>query len=662
MGRSLRLLCAMALVAVTCTAGGALGQEKPAVRQVELAVSAGFENHVRAPWAPLIVTVRNPAYGGEALRGQLVFEGGQQRQGFRSYRDVYLGPSAAKRITFYIPEAWGKVSFLVDGKSVSEVDVRGAGRYGWTEELLVVLSRRPGVLNFLEYTPRSAGTGYRGGVTRQVAQVSDAASMPDRWAGYSGVTAVILNDFELSRLSGPQQRALLGWVETGGRLIISPGPEARWLLQPPLDQLLGLQLLGNQEVRQAPTLERLYGAFEGEGKFLLHQLRSSRALFLGAPVGEWPSYVGVTTGAGVVVVIAFDVGAFPFRGWSGASAFWQAVLDNTKHGPRPSWTQTQQPGYPGQPSASGDALKVLSAMAAKTTSALLIVGLVGLYVLCVGPLNYLALRDYRRRVWLVVTTPLVALGFVVLVGTLGVLGRGISSLSQHLTLLTVCGDVESAYQRSYVGLWCPTSGAFDLEGSADAFIRPLVAGPQRALWQRVGAARFAERNVLEECQFRVNELRCFQVDAVRPLGGRLALRRDREGLVLENETDLDLRAAYIEAGGETILFGDVAAGESRPGRVRPSSDGRWSRTVWLEGLAPEWVPGSGVGPGRQKNVLDLLWSVVDGVTGMVVRSTSGRVYRLNAAVGNLEEPLRVRGGRVRGQRELVLLRAYLAVE
>ncbi|MCK4299611.1 MAG: hypothetical protein KAX80_08755, partial [Planctomycetes bacterium] len=141
MGRSLRLFCAMALVVVTCTAGGALGQEKPAVRQVELAVSAGFENHVRAPWAPLIVTVRNPAYGGEALRGQLVFEGGRQHQGFRSYRDVYLGPSAAKRITFYIPETSGKVSFLVDGKSVTEVDVRWAGRSGWSEELLVVLSR-----------------------------------------------------------------------------------------------------------------------------------------------------------------------------------------------------------------------------------------------------------------------------------------------------------------------------------------------------------------------------------------------------------------------------------------------------------------------------------------------------------------------------------------
>jgi len=84
--------------------------------------------------------------------------------------------------------------------------------------------------------------------------------------------------------------------------------------------------------------------------------------------------------------------------------------------------------------------------------------------------------------------------------------------------------------------------------------------------------------------------------------------------------------------------------------------------MWLQGLAPEWAPGRGVGPRRQENVPDLLWSVLDGVTGMAVRPPSGRLYRVDAAVGNLEEPLRVRGGRVRGQRELALLRAYLVLE
>jgi len=380
-------------------------------------------------------------------------------------------------------------------------------------------------------------------------------------------------------------------------------------------------------------------------------------------VDGWPSYIGVQTGAGVVVVTAFDVGGFPFRGWSGAPAFWQVLLSGLKGGPRPGWRRAGgNTYYPGQSSPERSVLQVLSAMTAKAAPVLLIVVLVGLYVLCVGPLNYLFLRDYRRRVWLVLTTPLVALVFVVVVAAVGVLGRGFSALTLQMTFLTLCGDVESAYQRSYVGVWCPASGSFDLASGVDYFVQPLTAGSQPARWERIGATRFAERNVLEDCSFRVRELRCFQVDAVRPLGGRLILRREGKDLVLENDTDLDLRGAYTESRGQTILFGDLVAGESGRGRVRPSSAGRWNRTEWLQGVAPEWVPRTEGGRRGRVRVPRLLSDIEDEVTGMVVRSTAGRVYRIEAAVENLEEPVRLSGGRVRSHRELVLLRAYLVAE
>ena len=106
-----RRLCALALTAVVWTAGNAPGQSRPAV---ELLVSAGFANHLRAPWGPVTVTARN--LGGDAVRGELVFEARDARDGFRSRRDVFLGPSSTKRITFYIPATWGTVRFLVDGK------------------------------------------------------------------------------------------------------------------------------------------------------------------------------------------------------------------------------------------------------------------------------------------------------------------------------------------------------------------------------------------------------------------------------------------------------------------------------------------------------------------------------------------------------------------
>lgn len=646
------------LVATAALAGTARGQAQP---PVELRVSAGFEQQMRAPWSPVTVTVDNR--GGEAVRGELIIERALGR-GFRARREVYLGPSSTKRFTFYSPPIWGKVRLVVAGKTVREVEVRGQSGFGLGDRLMVVVSRRPGFLKLLERRPdRAFWRGPGASTTRTVAQVSDPTTLPDRWAGYSGVWAVVLSGFQFDGLSALQQRALLGWVQTGGLLIMAPGAEARWLVQPPWQELLQLESAGTRRMTGAPVLERLFGRFEGRGEFLLHRFRYRRALFSGPKVGGWPSYLGVPVGTGLVVVTAFDVGAFPFRGWSGAPAFWQAMLEAAEAAPKPSWRRFEEGTYWNTSSGQvGSALRILSALTARATPVLLITVLVVLYVLAVGPLNYLVLRDYRKRVWLVVTTPVVAAVFVMVVGTVGVAGRGLNALLQHITLLVVGDQADSAYQRTYLGLWSPGSRSFDLETSADGFLQPLSSGPRAMAWERVEAAGFAQRNRLLGAQFRVNELRGFQLDAVRPLGGRLRLEREGEDLVLTNETDLDLRGAHIDTAAARLEFGDVPAGDSSRARRQYLGMGRGGRSAWLRSVAPE-LPLRRSGPGPEGRDLGRsLWGLADEVTGMMVRPPRGRLYRLEAAVSNLEPPVEVRGGRVRLDRQLVLLVAYLVVE
>ncbi len=626
-------------------------------RVVNLDAVAVFEGYAPRPWSPVAVTVRNP--GPDPLAGELSYGQRGQSEGFRARRELFLGPGGTKRVFFYVPEEWGLVQFTVGGTVLAETNASGnpSYRYGFDAALLVTVAEQPGSFKFLEQTTSQSRRSPDPLDNRYVAQVREVELLPDRWVGYSGVKAVILSRVQFDTIPAPQQRALLEWVQTGGWLILSPGADARWLTRPPLAGLIDLEVVGNQEVTRAPALER-YARFEGESKFLLHQLRARRSLFVGEQIEGWPSYLGLQVGSGVVVVTAFDAGASLFRGWSGTPAFWGALLERMSGGPRPQWNAQRWRDYA---QTDRDAIRVLSAMTAKAISALLIAGIVGAYVLCVGPLNYLVLRNYRRRVWLVLTTPVVAVVFVVLVTALGILGRGISSLSQHLTFLSVCGDSELAYERSFVGLWCPTSGSFHLACPSNAFIRPVTMGDYRQpVWTRLGTVRVDRGTVLEDCLFRVNELRCFQVDTVRPLGGRLRLEQEGETLVLLNETDLDLREAYLTTATETVRFGTVAAGDRKTGVGQEDPRrGRETRDKWILRVAPDWVGPRVAGRRRGRSASGDFWKVTDQAT---IVSNLGRALTLVALVEGLEEPVTVRGGRVRTERRLTVLRAYLPVE
>jgi len=638
------------LVLLLCA--GAAGQLEPSV---QLSVTPGFNNFVRDPWSPVTVVVTNRT--GEEIRGELRFREDYHDREFKVRQDVYLAPEATKRIFLYIPgrvASFSTLTFVSGGKVLAEESIQVQRGFGGLDEFLVVVSPRPGILNFLETKP-TAATRSRPSQLRTVAPVSDPTTLPDRWAGYSGVTTLILNAISFDELSAAQQQALLGWVQTGGRLVFSPGIEVGWLQRPPLSGLLKLQVGAGREVTDASELEDIYGKFEGQVKFEMRELRAPEALLEGPAVNGWPSYVGVRVGAGVVVVTAFDTGAYPFRGWLGAQPFWESLLDKLNWVPRPSW----KPEVEQDPSFGREAQRALAWMSSTAVSVTAIVVLIAAYVVCVGPLNYLVLRNYRRRVWLVVTTPLVAVGFVLIVAGFGALARDNTSVVHELTFLTVCGDSPVAYQRTYLGVWCPGAGSFNLEGPRQAFIKPLATSAQDGKWNRIGAVSFAGRTVLEDALFRI-ELRCFQVDSIQSLGGRLQLHQGADGLVLYNGTDFDLRGAHTARGTQDgmILFGDVPSGEQRTGRAVGGGEAQGSfRVAWMRDM----IVGQSGEPGGASARLGALVRLWDGLTTVRMPGTGTRSVTLNAAVEGLDQVVRVTRGRVRAEQRLVLLTAHVPV-
>ena len=106
------------------------------------------------------------------------------------------------------------------------------------DSLLVGFGGDPGAFTFLGSRSlpssaaapmsRSSPNGLNSAVpaTVQVAEAATAADLPDRAAGYAGVSAFLLrSDAPIESMTEAQSDALRGWVAGGGKLIVCGGPD-----------------------------------------------------------------------------------------------------------------------------------------------------------------------------------------------------------------------------------------------------------------------------------------------------------------------------------------------------------------------------------------------------------------------------------------------------
>ena len=99
--------------------------------------------------------------------------------------------------------------------------------------------------------------------------------------------------------------------------------------------------------------------------------------------------------------------------------------------------------------------------------------LVLLYVLLVGPVNYLVLGAMRRRALAWVTVPLIAIIAAGGAYGAGVLTKGRSVQANQVTILHLQPGSDRAYQETYTGIMAPTRGDYQASVSGG----PLLISP-----------------------------------------------------------------------------------------------------------------------------------------------------------------------------------------
>jgi hypothetical protein len=438
-----------------------------ATSPVTLTVHIGYQDVLKpGEWMPVTVDAKNT---GEGLDGTLEIQEALNAQpgvgGFAIYQQpISLASGASKRIRAYVLVDTTGASIttrIVQNGRVVVSQASGAG--STTSTLIGVLSDQSTALD-------SFAAVHPGSIAARVVHLhaDEIAESPIPLRAFD---ILAIDDFATDSLTTGQRTAITDFVRAGGDLLLGTGAAWRKTLAGLPPAILPMTVSGTTTLSTD-----LLGGSRVE---LASGTMTPGNVWLAA--GSQPLLLERTVGAGTVTMATFDWNQEPVAGWSGTGSLLRQLIARATFGVGGS-SQNFANGMAGlanfgsQPSISAKSGALTSVLAnlpgLNLPSLELTGGLVLLYVLLVGPVNYFVLGAMRRRALAWVTVPLIA---VVAAGGAygaGLLTKGRSVQANQVTILHLQAGWDHAYQETYTGIMAPARGDYD---ASIAGGRPLIS-------------------------------------------------------------------------------------------------------------------------------------------------------------------------------------------
>lgn len=493
----LALMCA----AIAAVAGAVPAQQTGAVRlSAHVGLGELGPRYDWDSWAPVRVAVANdgPMVAGTLVVKARTFRGTESRY----ERRVELPTGSRRVVELVIHHSGGDaptVELEVDGDVIASEKVGVASGAGYGDMRVLVVDTQTTALNDItsvqvdlsstrrafsvppkpQQQPATPGGNpsaivgspppppgsYGGSTVALKPSVVGPNDLPRSSYGYSVADAVVLNDAPLSTLEPEQVDALRLWVAAGGLLVVTGGADFAGARASALGDLLPVEVAERRTLSDLPELAAIYGSFSTSGAdptaavVALGTLAPRATVLLAdatAPLVAERAY-----GGGTVRFVALDPKLAPIRGWQGAATLWSDVLrpagDRLARQSR-SMPVTMQMG---PQDGLGALLRDLGGISGPNIAYYFVFLMV--YLIALGPVNYLVLRSRRRLELSWLTIPALVLVFTA--GTIAVarLARGFGSISVGASLERHYGD-EGVSHSTGMTMFVPDgNGEYELE-------------------------------------------------------------------------------------------------------------------------------------------------------------------------------------------------------
>jgi hypothetical protein len=453
--RPMRTLLGTALLAIAAL--GLLPAPAIAADGFTMEAKALLDGHARVgSWMAISVHMKND---GPAVTGELRMTGGAQGR-TRFGQVVDLPTQSDKTFLLYAqPPSFGReleVAFVNGDQTIAKTKVAFTIHDG-TQLIVGVVAERPGdIVGGIDLLPNQ----------NQLAPVIvsfDPEDLPERVEAWGGLDRLVWQDLDSNRLTPGQLEALRGWVAGGGRLVIVGGTAGPNSLAAFPDALLPYRPTATVNVA-ASSLTSLVGnvpAGTVDLPALGGELTDGRALVTS---GDRVIAAERGYGNGAVTLIGFDPSTKWIADGSAGETLWRRLL------PARSYTGL----------VLGDDSQLVSAVSQLPSLALPpiggLIGLLGAYILLVGPINYLVLRRLDRRDWAWITMPALIGVFAVGAYGFGAVLRGSEVLVNEVALVRGSPGATDGTAQVYIGVFSPSRGTYQVNVPGGALLSAPISG------------------------------------------------------------------------------------------------------------------------------------------------------------------------------------------
>jgi hypothetical protein len=396
--------------------------------------------------------------------------------------------------------------------------------------------------------------------------------LPDKSAGLHSFDLLILNDTDTSTLSPEQSAALAGWVQNGGHLVIGGGAGAQRTVSGLDPALLPVQIEGTTELDNL-GVEPISSYAKTNNILLAGPFASARATASGGTTVagkiDQPLVQEMSTGSGTVHWVALDLATVPFDGWPGTEAFWEMLI-----GPGGAYPENMPFDTSIRQWRANSLFYALSNIPSldlpsiRGLSILLII-----YILIVGPLNYVVLRRLKRMQLAWLTIPALTAVFTAAAFGIGYTMRGTDLVLNKISLIDARPDGNAAI-TSYMGLFSPRQQSYKVLVNGEGLISPM-AGYDSGGWgggmpATGGQMVFTQGQPSSVQGLTVNQwaMQSFMSEGSWKNFGSFTgeLRLENEALVgsIRNDTGYPITDVVVAIQSRFQRLGDMAPGEEKP--------------------------------------------------------------------------------------------------
>ncbi len=549
---------------------------------IEITAQAGYDGFYKAEyWVPVYVTVSN---GGPPVDGYLQIIVGDAFNGDEvTYSaPISLPTQSSKRLPLFIhlSDLTGSVTVALVDERDRELKRVESNNLDWlaVDELLYgVVSSEPGDLGYLE--------NIHGSHSDAAVAYLDLADLPESTSGWNTLDILILHDIDTGSMSQAQLEALKGWLSTGGHLVVAGGVKWQETVAS-LGELLPVTIFGTQSFEDLPGFQaQAKKPFRDPGPYLVTSSSLQNGTLLLHENGL-PLLAKRDIGRGAVYFLALDPSQAPLADWDGNQLVWDKVVSSIPH--PPIWAIGANNGY-----AASNAVSSLPALSLPSAGLLALFLIV--YVLIVGPLNYLVLKRLHHRELAWITIPGVVIIFSGLAFIAGFRLKGNDAVINQMSI--AFGHIDGGQLRvqTLLGLYSPRRATYDLLLPGETMVRPFEAAYGGLTGGgNIDSVERANDVVVTGLRVDVGGVQSLVVDSYQPaplVTGEAILRTTDKDLILDimvqNDGSKKLENATVLIGSTAIPLGDLDPGTMKS-LSKEITSAQYGRTI--PGMSPAVMP------------------------------------------------------------------------